>query len=385
MDDELTKVNQLDDTIPFGIACFHFGIAKEPPFRYKDEQYIAELRKTLESIPNIEHISITNICENQISPQDIEEEISDFPEEVFPNWDFRRIKFSIHIPDRIQQQIQPNARICTERFEIQIDYFFEMPVTFIIPLNPKGECSPADAVIIVRKFLEQQFINIKSEYIRFESLGPSPFHAECYIEPGEDLGLDESSPGFTSKDVTTGAGYDKLIFHYDTGIFENEKDAINYIFHEIISELSFFYEIQRSRLIKMRKWVQIEEMVEDIIPKNKKNGVRSRFHEFIYYSRKIKELFVDLAIFESDSIFSKKATRHDYREIYSDRWASYFRNFVDKVMKEEEETYPTKELIQLLSYLEDQRAKNMELLTIFISAIIGGGIGAFITILMTNK
>lgn len=245
MVDELNEViereeNQKGNTIPFGIACFHFGIAKEPPFRYTDEKYFAELQKALESIPNIEQISITDIWD-QISPRDINEKIPDFLETGgFPNWDFGKIGFSIHIPDRIQRQILPFSEICTEQFEISINYNYHMPVTFIVPVNPIGECSPADAVIVVREFLEQQFINIKSDYIKFEYLGPSPFHAQCYIKPGEDIGLDELSPGFISKDVTTEAGYDELIFYYNTGIFENGNDAEACILEEIIPELGFF-------------------------------------------------------------------------------------------------------------------------------------------------
>ena len=340
MDDELNKAieqeeNQMDDTISFGIACFHFGISKEPSFRYTNDQYLAELHKFLETIPNIEQISITDIPDDQIPSQDINEKISDFPEEVFPNWGFGEVKFSIHIPDRIQQQIRQNLQIHTERFEVRIIYFYEMPVTFIIPLDPIGECSnPADAVIVVREFLEQQCLNLNSEYIRFEMLGPSPFHAECYIKPGEDIEFDESSPEFVSKDITIGMGYDKLIFYYDTGIFENRIEAVDHIFHEIISELSYFYQIGRLRLIKIRKWEKIEEMLEDIVLENKKKGIMNDFLKFIYYSGKIKELFIDIAIFEKDMIFANEAMNNDYNDIYSDRWDSHFQNFIDNLMKE---------------------------------------------------
>jgi len=377
--------NQMDDTIPFGIACFHFGIAKEPPLRYNDEQYIAELRKVLESIPNVEQIIFEDLCEGQNTPLDISEKIPDICEEagVFPNWEFGKIGFSIHIPDRIQRQLLPYSEICTERFEISINYSFDMPVTFIKPIDPIGSCCPSDAVIVVREFLRQQFINIKSEYIRFEVLGPSPFHANCYIEPCEDMESDESSPGFISKDVTTEVGYDKLIFYYNTKMFENGKDAEACIFNEIILELSFYYKIIQTRTIKIRKWAQIDEMLRDIIPRNRKKSIQDRFFEFICYSRKIKELFIAIAIFERDRIFAKEAIKNDYKDVYSDRWASHFLNFVDKARKEAE-TYPTKELIQLLSFLEEKRAKNMELLTLFFSAIIGGGIGAFITLHLTK-
>jgi len=375
----------MDNTIQFGIACFHFGISKEPPFGYTDEQFIAELYKVLESIPNIEQINITDIEEGENPPQDISEKIPDIHEArgVFPNWEFGKIGFAIHIPDRIQRQILPFSEICTERFEVLINYGFDMPVTFIEPIDPIGRCSPSNAVQVVREFLNQQFINIKSEYIRFEVLGPSPFHADCYIKVGEDIGSNESSPGFISKDVTTGAGYDELVFYYDTEIFENGKDAEACIFNEMIFELSFYYEIIQSRSIKIRKWEQIDEMLRNIIPEDRKKHIWDSFLEFINYSGKLRKLFIAIAIFERDLIFAKEAIRRDYKDVYSNRWASHFQNFIDKVMKEDE-TYPTKEIIQLLSYLEDKRAKNMELLTMFFPAIIGGGIGALITLLLTK-
>jgi len=380
--------SQMGDIIPFGIACFHFGIAMNPPFRFTGEKYIAELRKFLESIPNIEQISITDIDDvDQIPPQDIDEKIEDIHETrgVFPNWEFGEIGFTLHIPERIQRQILPSSEICTERFEVSINYCFDMPVTFIKPINPTEMCRPSDAVILVREFLDQQFINAKSEYIRFEVLGPSPFHADCYIQPDQDLDLNESGLGFRSEDVTAEAGYDELIFYYDAEMFENEKDAEDSIFHGLILELSFFYEIIQWRAIKIGKWEQIDEMLRDVLLIDRKKNAWDRFLEFVYYSgKKIKDLFIAIAIFERDLIFVKETMRRDYKDVYSERWSSHFKNFIDKEMKEDE-TYPTKELIQLLSYLEDKRTKNMELITMFISAIIGGGIGALITLLLTKN
>ncbi len=109
-----------------------------------------------------------------------------------------------------------------------------------------------------------------------------------------------------------------------------------------------------------------------------------RLREFISYSGKIKKLFVAIAIFEKDLIFIKEEILNDYKDIYSDRWDSYFQAFIDKAIKEDE-TYPTNQLIQLLNYLESNRAKNMELLTMFFSAIVGGIIGALITLFFTYQ
>lgn len=377
--------DQMGDLIPFGIACFHFGIAKEPPFRYSNQLYITELNKVLASIPNIEKISITDI-DISTSPQDISEKIPDLCEEggFFPNLFSGKIEFILRIPRRIQQQTMPFINLDTgaEQFKILINYFYHMPVTFVVPLDPAEECSPANAVIVVRKFLENQFLNIKSEYIKFEYLGPSPFHAECYIKPS--IRPDRSTPGVTSLNITTEMGYDEIIFDYDTQIFKNEQNAEACIFKKIIPELAFFYGIQRMRVTKLRKWGQIEELLDNIIPKNIKKDNLERLREFISYSGKIKKLFVAIAIFEKDLIFIKEEILNDYKDIYSDRWDSYFQDFIDKAMKEDE-TYPTNQLIQLLNYLESNRAKNMELLTMFFSAIVGGIIGALITLFFTYQ
>lgn len=157
-------------------------------------------------------------------------------------------------------------------------------------------------------------------------------------------------------------GYDEIIFDYDTQIFKNEQNAEACIFKKIIPELAFFYGI----------------------PKNIKKDNLERLREFISYSGKIKKLFVAIAIFEKDLIFIKEEILNDYKDIYSDRWDSYFQDFIDKAMKEDE-TYPTNQLIQLLNYLESNRAKNMELLTMFFSAIVGGIIGALITLFFTYQ
>lgn len=179
-------------------------------------------------------------------------------------------------------------------------------------------------------------------------------------------------------------GYDEIIFDYDTQIFKNEQNAEACIFKKIIPELAFFYGIQRMRVTKLRKWEQIEELLDNIIPKNIKKDNLERLREFISYSGKIKKLFVAIAIFEKDLIFIKEEILNDYKDIYSDRWDSYFQDFIDKAMKEDE-TYPTNQLIQLLNYLESNRAKNMELLTMFFSAIVGGIIGALITLFFTYQ
>lgn len=48
----------MENRLSFGIGCFHFGIKKIPPFKFKGSEYIKELRTALQSISNIDNINI---------------------------------------------------------------------------------------------------------------------------------------------------------------------------------------------------------------------------------------------------------------------------------------------------------------------------------------
>jgi hypothetical protein len=88
---------------------------------------------------------------------------------------------------------------------------------------------------------------------------------------------------------------------------------------------------------------------------------------------------MDITTFESNGIMGKKISENDYRELYQSKEPSLFKEFIDKEIKEKY-NYPTKQVADLISFIESRRVKSIELITILIASILGGIFGALITI-----
>jgi hypothetical protein len=191
----------MSETIRFGIGCFHFGISRATPFSFKGDLYIQQLRQTLEACPSVANVKIAGPTDLMDYSQLVEDppELIGHGRNYFPCaiLDGLNIEFSIHIPFRVQENLiaTPVSRLetFTEDFLVIINYGYHNPVAFIVPLEPQKEHSRgSQAVQIVREFLSRE---LKPNYtIRFEVLGPSPFHADCELAPDPPRGLGELLP-----------------------------------------------------------------------------------------------------------------------------------------------------------------------------------------------
>jgi len=379
----------MGNRLSFGIGCFHFGIKKIPPFKFKGSEYIKELRTALQSISNIDNINI--YCDDEFKnwSTDLIQELPNIGEGngFFPKPMYMDIEFDVYIPFRIQKQLFEKSasflETFTERFKISLHYTYHFPVTFIEPVNPSQKSTPSDAVVIVREFLEQEFKSSKSDYIQFEYLGPSPFHADCYIQPGETKDDSNVDWKFQAKIYPQKYSYNEIVFYFNPGILEKAEEAKEVIIEEIQGELGFFYNIVQLEVVKMHDWEKIEKLVEDLVSAQRMTGVKGFLKKFVL-SKRINEAFTSIAEFESDEIFFNSIKQKDYRDIYSDKKIeTYFQSYIDNEIKEQL-TYPTKQTFQLISFFERRRIKNIENFMILISAVIGGVIGSLLTILLSK-
>ena len=72
-----------------------------------------------------------------------------------------------------------------KNFQIKIKDSYHLPIALVEIIDPSETPKPSSAVQIVREFLRSEFKRINSDFLRFECLGPSPFHFDCYMVPGE--------------------------------------------------------------------------------------------------------------------------------------------------------------------------------------------------------
>lgn len=379
----------MDNRMSFGIGCFHFGLKKTAPFRFDGSEYRKEFGKALESIQSIDNISIDILDEEfERLKMDVTEELPNIGEGpgFFPRLLFTHVGFEVYIPFRIQAQLWKRKlippRTFTERFRLAIHYMYHMPVAFVEPINPSQEPDPSDAVIVMREFLKQELGTSKSDYIRFESLGPSPFHADCYIQEAKTQASRQVDWAFQAQHLPS-RGYGRIVFEYNPAIFGDAGEARDAILEEIADELNFFYYIQQGEVGKIHDWNDIAQRIDQLIAIQRMGGIKAFLQGLFVRPRLIQEAVTALVEFEAKELEVRQDIQRDYKDLWFGREELYFQSYIDRRV-EERMSYPTEEARQLISFFEGRRVKSVEILVVLGSAMLGGGIGALLTKLLSK-
>ena len=356
----------------FGIGCYHFGIKKAPPFKITINEYINEIKNSLNKIQNLNNLQIECFEEEDYNIEDAIETI-DKERGVFPNPLGFLIKFELFIPLRIQSELGV-VELPTEKFTVTIVYNYFLPVVIIEPHNYEAEIMASSAVRLIRLFLGKEF---KSDVLRFESLGPSPFHVDCFIKPEDSFGdLTIWSKRFPQR------GYDKIYFYYNPKSFSNENEVLEKIIDETDSELGFFYSIIQHEASQFYKWSKIELLVKNLTRTLHLGGIKGFINKFLLCSRESNNIFISSAEFQSNEIMEKKFLRKHYKDVYFGEQEGHFKHFIDSEIENRIE-YPIKQVNELISFLENRRLHILEISMLLFAAIIGGVVGALLTYLLT--
>jgi len=364
----------------FAIGSFNFGVKKEPPFKFTGSEYLSELEKQLSNIENLSQLSI-----------ETDEKFPNYSEQItkrtvniqngigsFPNTLILDISFNLHIPFEKQAKLKDvkkkRLRTYTEDFSIKISSSF-IPVAIIESLNPKKNTDPSSAVQIVREYLKNEFKKSQYDYIRFEFLGPSPFHLDCYLIPKKGDGKD----WFFETNEFIQKGYNKLAIYYNEQEFLNIDEAMDFLSKSIIDEFGFYYAYQQEKVSKINEWQKIQNKLNRLLKIEKTKGIVGIYKKFFQRQGLIGKLFIALITFEGENIFNNNFYKNNYNQTFLIDEGVYFKKFIDKEI-EEIQDYPIKQTTELINFLESRRVKSVELTMAIIAAIIGGAIGSLITI-----
>jgi hypothetical protein len=171
----------------FGVGCFHFGLKAKSAVTAAN--YADQLGKHLGNYPNIDQIKIDG-CDDWEA--DLDRVTGDGEDEEIGKWSLNnadgiypwpthgKVSFRVYLPntirDKLSSQFGGSPRGNT--FDVSIYYrIYGLPVA-IIESNSKKEFDPSFIVIITREYLEQH-APASSDFM-FQSLGPSPFHADFF-------------------------------------------------------------------------------------------------------------------------------------------------------------------------------------------------------------
>ena len=371
-------------SMPFGVGCFGFGIMKPPPFQLQGGEYVSQLQSTLEKISTISDINIETGRDFEAFSFEFENNIPELDEGYGffppPSLDLE-ISFKLYIPARIQKQLYDGIELAIqpcEKFHVTIRNTYHFPVTFVELLEDTTEYDSSSGVVVVRKYLEKEFKNIDSELIRFESLGPSPFHANfmlCKDSENEH----KNHLGFRCE-ISQQRGYDRVIFYYKPEYFDTLSSARDILFYELGDELGVFYKTVLSDVVRMHKWYSLNERVQNVLSAQKQKGMFRICLNLARNYREIHDIAIELCQFEANELMCLSEAEKDFKDFFTDTAIPYLEPFLKKQI-ESLNRYPCRQIRDVLGLLETRRSNLAGAIIVLISAIIGGAVGSLITLL----
>jgi len=352
----------------FGVGCFHFGL--HTPAKVTLNKYVSKLQQVLEKNNSITNIKID--CEGGEHEFEIEEELGSLNDigYVVPHINYFNLSFDVYIPYRVQESLFRDKLLCTtENFNVRIIHDWHGPLTIVESLNPDSSCQPSDGVIAVRNFLES---NIDDDFIRFEFLGPSPFHANFFVMTSNQANGEQIE--FNHEETK---GYDKIEFTCPESI--GLDDALNEIIYELESELGFFYWFTANNRRRSRKWEELESAVEEFIDATPK-GLISEARLQLSQRYEVDRLIRDISNYKMSELMFFQMMKENYAGIYeNDAHMGFLKKF-NKHHIEAPIDFPVDELISVIKFISERRGKAYELIFMILAAICGGVIGSLMTL-----
>ena len=334
----------VSDEIAFGIGCFHFGVTRRPPFKLTIHDYVQEVRAALEHISTVNDVRIESMDDDQeMTMGDGELPRLSQGDGIFPVPDNLEIQCDVYLPFRVQAELTddyiPNET-CSERFRIYIRYTFYGPVAFVRVLEPSHRPHPSSAVRVVREFLARELGDARQAVV-FESLGPSPFHVDCYLNASQQ----EANGQRPVLDATVShqKDYDEIHFTLSSYEVTDSDELVETVVESIADELSLYYAIEAYRVRSMREWGQLEELFGQLTQIGSQLSLGKRLVSVLGWGRQLNKLYGLLMQFEVRQLFDRTGLEKALRDLYKVDEPIYFRAYVDGAVRDLD-TYPTQQL-----------------------------------------
>jgi hypothetical protein len=375
-------------SIKFGVGCFSFGIQKSPPFQLRGVEYVSQLQSALEKIPTISEINIEAESDFKAISLEVEKNIPKLDEDYgfFPPPSIHlEISFKLYIPARIQQQFDKAIEFASqpcEKFRVTVYSTYHFPVTFVELLEDTTEYEPSSGVVVVRKYLEKEFEKIDSELIRFESLGPSPFHADFML--CEDSENERENPHGFRCEIDQQRGYDDVTFYYKSKYCDTLANARDILFYELKDELSVFYRSVHSEVMQMHAWCSLTDRIQNVLSAQKQKSMFRTSLNLVRNYREIHDIAIELCQFEANELMFLSKAGKDLKDLFTDTAIPYLEPLLRKQI-ESPNSYPCSQIRDVLNLLEMRRSNLTGAIIVLISAIIGGVVGSLITLLAASS
>jgi len=385
--------------LSFGIGCFSFEVPDadlhdfhNPKGSYSLVDFKKDLEEALSSIPSLDNIDVSDFNTTRLGRKaswrnEIEQSLHDFPHEgnhrggdLKPQLSAGFISFTITIPIHTQKKVFAFGHpMPGTNFEVDIRFGGGMPVAFV--RAPEGSLRPSMAVAIVREFLESEFeqrINAISP-IRFTSMGPSPMWNDCFmIRSGKAL----SAPIEVTSVETH--GYQQIAFLFDDA---SSSDSVEERYEElkdaVADELSYYYELVSRRNVVGIQRSFIEHELEQLVEIHRRSGLRAWFKRVFGGGRRANDLMLDILAAKSEISYAFRGARSEWERLRGlSPIHAFDHSFEAELGSPDDGDDDAGEVENIVSLLTERHSRDVQLVSVIVSSVLGGLVGAAITALV---
>jgi len=374
----------VNSEIPFGIGCFHFGINKAAPYAIKWSKYLSELERALSAISGLGQLVMEDRTIEDFEIK-VDKELPVFGEsyDFVPYFNYLELAFDLHIPFAEQEKLNPwpggQKSFYTEDYRVYIyATYYGLPIAFIELVDPKPNSSPSDAVFIVREFLSEQINKRIDSFINFNILGPSPFHADLFIEVNNKFPQERSDNFIISEEISH--GYGRVSISFNSQSYDSVHAAAESFFFNAKRELGLFYLIILLQNAEDKQWWNLFNSVANLSKKLQSLWLKRLF---LRPSKKVYEIVSALSAFEIIKIRDTDQIKDHYRNVYSSQ-VSYLKWHIDDLTKAQE-THPINQVTNLIQFINDSLKHKSTILNNLIVGLLGGIVGAILTIIFSGQ
>ena len=367
--------------VAFGIGSWEFGLNLDDPSHLNVHEYCDLFGSELGAIASLADLDINYDEDDAIDfSQENLENIGNATA-VFPGHSIFNFSFSLYIPLRIQRELLGpyfEDGIGTENLLIYNHNVYHGWVCYVVLVDPQKNTSPSTAIRLVREYLKMQ-IRLISTKLVFRFVGPSPFHADFWINA--DNAKNQNRERFRCEKMHR-EGYSTIIFHCCADEFSSAGDVCRKLFRTLDYELDLFYQIHRNNVDQFDQWeghiaVSVGRVYDQI---ELTNGFQN-IGIHVRSGRQLSKLHVALVRFESMHIHRIHQEDRSFSELYDGGRPVFLKSFVEASLSGRP-VFATKQTKDFVAYTEARRTKAIEWIVVVAAGLVGGIAGSIATLLV---
>jgi hypothetical protein len=373
----------------FGAGCFVLSPKHETTFDITGAQYLEQVSQTLACAQGVGNISTAARDYFKVQTYSLHGPLPRIHEAptIFPPGDVGLwITFSLHILHRVQTELigeEWEQSPGPEDFIVTMTPGYFGPATFVEPVNPPPEYPPSSAVKVAREYLNRELADNPKALLRFESLGPSPFHAEFNLKAFIANGSNEPDRPSDWNVLSKYAGYEELTLTYNPAAFRNLDAARIHVFQTLKEQLGIAYmAIQEGQELE-HDWHVVAAQVSALVEMHEARGVRPFVIRTLRVPQSILQATLSLANYEMSELGAKQRVKEAFDAEFDHTTHPCLRDQVQEYVDGLPEA-PVDQFQRLVSMFDRYRSERLSGLTVILSAIIGGVVGSLLTILLSH-